>query len=183
MIFEVILDLLTVYLVFPSLILSQSHTNFVIKRFEVCNHTQRAIKLYANITEKNGIQYIDSTIISPYPWDDNLGALALIDSAPTGKRYINLFQIREKNICKAASMYLSEFWYEIVRRSGLQPGVCPIPAGRLHCDHAALHFNRMALQTFPFGDLRFTINTVDNRNPKNILMCFLMEVENFSQKP
>lgn len=46
----------------------------------------------------------------------------------TENRFLELFVIREKSFCKAAHIYLGEFWYDLERASQISRGTCPIRA-------------------------------------------------------
>ncbi|KAF2887891.1 hypothetical protein ILUMI_18282, partial [Ignelater luminosus] len=49
--------------------------------------------------------------------------------------------------------------------------------GRYNIHNFQLHYEKIALKTFPFGDLRIIVVTHDNKKSKN-LSCILAEVEN-----
>ncbi|KAF2895433.1 hypothetical protein ILUMI_10742 [Ignelater luminosus] len=73
---------------------------------------------------------------------------------------------------------MGEFWYDLERAAQINPGVCPIRAGKYSVHHALLDFKKISLQTFPFGRLRFIFKLIDNKNSLVNLMCLLIKVEN-----
>ncbi|KAF2884534.1 hypothetical protein ILUMI_21650 [Ignelater luminosus] len=147
-------------------------------RFELCNATQGLIKFHGNITkEKDGNQYLTADLMTPISWDDNIGSAVSIQSRVTGETFMELFVIREKNLCKAANIYLGEFWYALERAFQMPVRSCPISAGRYHARRAKLDFDRITLQTFPFGRLRFIMGAIDHKSRQNI-WCLLVEVDN-----
>lgn len=51
-----------------------------------------------------------------------------IQSRVPGGKFLELFVIREKNLCKASNTYLGEFWYALERQFQMPVKTCPIPA-------------------------------------------------------
>lgn len=61
-----------------------------------------------------------------------LQATIIIESIIRNQAIMPLFEIHEKDFCKAMNKYLGEFWYGIERAAQLPVGVCPIRAVSLY---------------------------------------------------
>ncbi|KAF2901792.1 hypothetical protein ILUMI_04388, partial [Ignelater luminosus] len=95
----------------------------------------------------------------------------------SGRGYINVFEIKEKKACDSIHKYMGEFVYDIEAAAGLIRKMCPIPKGRYHVHNLQLNYEKISLQTFPFGNLRITMAIQDDKNRKN-LSCLEVEIEN-----
>ncbi|KAF2898619.1 hypothetical protein ILUMI_07565, partial [Ignelater luminosus] len=96
---------------------------------------------------------------------------------PIGDGFMNLFVIREKKACNSVHNYLGEFIYDVERAAGLITRMCPVSKGRYTVRNLPLDFNKITLQTFPFGSLRFIIVVQDEKHNTN-LTCLISDVEN-----
>ncbi|KAF2899436.1 hypothetical protein ILUMI_06745 [Ignelater luminosus] len=90
--------------------------------------------------------------------------------------YKHIFSFVERNLCVAIHKYMGEFVYEIERSAQLIPGRCPIPKGVHRIHNVPLNFDRISLQTFPFGKLRFTERAYDKQN--RMVLCLIIELDN-----
>ncbi|KAF2887328.1 hypothetical protein ILUMI_18845, partial [Ignelater luminosus] len=93
---------------------AQLRTNFFIKNLTFCP-SPGPIKYSGYVTTENTRQYLELDINTPIPIDENLNATFFIDSILGNKTTVRLFEIREKEFCKAMNKYLGEFWYDIER--------------------------------------------------------------------
>ncbi|KAF2905815.1 hypothetical protein ILUMI_00351, partial [Ignelater luminosus] len=155
---------------------AQLRTNFFIKNLTFCP-SPGPIKYSGYVTTENTQQYIELDVKSPIPLDENIDATVIIDMIVKNKTIIQMFEIHETDFCKAMNKYLGEFWYDFERAAQLPAGVCPIRANHYHVHHHYLDFSKIALQTFPFGTLRFTCHAKDKMK-KQMVFCVIMVVEN-----
>ncbi|KAF2887809.1 hypothetical protein ILUMI_18364, partial [Ignelater luminosus] len=106
-----------------------TRTNFEIKRFEFCDHSQGLLKFYGNITtDSYNNQYASYNVSVPYDLDENVGGICDIYSQTIGTHFTKIFSIRENNFCKATNKYMGEFWYDLERAAQITPKTCPIRA-------------------------------------------------------
>ncbi|KAF2901793.1 hypothetical protein ILUMI_04389, partial [Ignelater luminosus] len=82
----------------------------------------------------------------------------------SGGDYINVFEIKGKKACNSLHKYMGEFMYDIEAAAGLIRGMCPVREGKYHVHNVELDYEKTTLQTFPFGNLRITMTTHDDKN-------------------
>ncbi|KAF2899435.1 hypothetical protein ILUMI_06744 [Ignelater luminosus] len=148
----------------------------IAKRFDRCDpKANYSVDMDFKIKTVHNVQYADGAFKFAVDVGNNIRSNCTIELFTLNK-YRHLFSINEKNLCQALHKYMGELMYEIERNAGMPPRVCPIPKGTYHLHNYHLDFQKMALQTFPFGKLRFTEIGYDQQN--NICLCIIIEVDN-----
>ncbi|KAF2900306.1 hypothetical protein ILUMI_05879 [Ignelater luminosus] len=159
----------------------QNAENFVVESCKFCeNITNPTIKVY--VTFKDfipGHQTIEANLSTPITIDESTVLKTSVDIEAKLKRsrWVHLFTV-EDDFCRVIQMYIGEFWYEIQRAAAVAPRTCPIPRGNYHVVNHKLNFEKLKLQTFPFGRLRVTMITRD-KYTKNVLSCLVCIIANY----
>ncbi|XP_017776215.1 PREDICTED: uncharacterized protein LOC108562410 [Nicrophorus vespilloides] len=142
----------------PKMVSRSDATEFRLRYIRPCNGTTSTFVTYKFEFKKiHKDTHMSCNFSINVPIGDNIKyKVVLYVERATG--FMKLFEFKGKDCCKAANIYLGEFWYDIQRKAGFSTtGQCPMPKGKYMLKNYPLNFDRLAYKGLPQGTLRANV--------------------------
>ncbi|KAF2900307.1 hypothetical protein ILUMI_05880 [Ignelater luminosus] len=160
-----------------SLVLMQGLDYFHIESVSMCEEVpNQAVKFYLSPRDSvPGLQRVDINLTSNKPIGENT-KLKCTGYSEINKRWIRLFHY-EDDFCHTFNTYVGQLFYDMERAAGILPGTCPMPKGNYHIVNFTLDYQKLKLQSFPFGKMKYLLECSD-KTTKAVTSCLNIVIVN-----